>query len=195
MKQLFFAFLIALFSCFNAFSQQDKLLDLITSSLWIYDTNPVHVDESQKINIAFVDVVNANKNGNGENSKSSRVDVFKLLYENGLQDPVNEIDFAKSRLRKAVCFTAVSMLSDKDRYLFFLDLAKHCMSDSLGNPNKLLLKEYCGLMLVDIFLKNKFKIDNKVELKELDVYVEHYKDIMSKEFYYNAKIIIELYKK
>jgi hypothetical protein len=195
MKQLFFAFLIALFSCLNAFSQQDKLLDLITSSLWIYDTNPVHVDESQKINIAFVDVVNANKNGTGENSKSSRVDIFKLLYENGLQDPVNDIDFAKSRLRKAVCFTAVSMLSDKDRYKFFLDLAKHCMSDSLGNPNSLLLKEYLGLMLVDIFLKNKFKIDNKAELKELDIYVEHYKDIMAKEFYYNAKIIIELYKK
>jgi len=196
MKQLFFVFLIAFCLGFNAFSQQDKLLDLITSTLWIYDTNPVHVDESQKINIEFVDVINANKGTNNpENSKSSRVDLFKLLYENSFQDPVNDIDFAKSRLRKAVCFTSVSMLADKDRYKFFLDLAKHCMLDSLGNPNNLLLKEYCGLLLVDIFLKNKFKIDTKVELKDLDMYVEHYKDIMSKEFYYNAKIIIELNKK
>jgi len=191
----FLIILLALYANFSVFGQQDKLLELITSSLWIYESNPIHIDESQRINMAFVDIINANKSGNPESSKTSRNDVFKLLYENGFPDVGNEFDSNKSRLRKSVCFASIALLSDKDRFKYFMGLAKQCVTDSVGKPIKGMEKEYGGLVLIDLFVKYKFKVGTNDDLKVFDDYLEKFKDIMSKDFYYSGKLIIEKLKK
>jgi len=194
MKRLLIV-LLALYVNFNAFSQQDKLLDMITSTLWIYETNPVHIDESQRINLAFVDVINANKNGNPENSKTNRSEIFKLLYENGYCDSGNEFDMNKNKMRKSVIYAAVALLSDKDRFKYFMGLSKQCITDSVGKPLKAMEKEYGGLLLIDLFMKYKYKVENNDDLKLFDDYLEKFKDIMSKDFYYSGKLIIEKLRK
>lgn len=173
------------------FGQDKKLPELILSSLKIYEPNPIHLKEIESINNRFKSLIIDSKDNFGTNI----MEQFDNLYKIGLSEFEDNTDMLRIKMEQCIYLASIAVLSDRDRFVFFIDLAKHCITDSTGKSIEFLEIQNCGLILLKIYLKSNFKIDFQTDLVDLDKALELYKSSMVIDFYNDSKMIIKKYKK
>jgi len=182
--------IILLFCGLNLFAQNDKLLDLIVGSIQIYEPNPIHLKESEKANKMFTVLFKDSKDNSEKNIKEQ----FDNLYRFGYTEYEDDLDMRRIKMSQCLCLASIAVLSDKDRYEYFIDLAEYSITDSTGKAIGLLEKQICGLILLKIYLDIKFKTDLQNDLNELNNKLDYYKDTLPGDFYHDSKMIIDKYK-
>jgi len=186
-----FLIITLLISGINLFGQKDKLTDLIVNSLMIYEPNPIHKEDSENSNKQFkallIDTV--------DNFGTNIMEQFDNLYRSGLSQYEDNIDMRRVKMTQCLCLASIAILSDKDRFEYFIDLANHCITDSTGKALGLLEKQHCGLLLLKIYLDLNNKLDLQNDLTELNNKLDFYKASLPIDFYSDSKMMIKKHNK
>ena len=129
-----------------------------------------------------------------DNFGTNIMEQFDNLYHSGYSEYEDDLDMRRIKMNQCLCLASIAVLSDKDRYEYFIDLAKHSITDSTGKAIGLLEKQNCGLMLLKIYIKIKFKDNLQNDLNDLNNKLGYYKDTLPGDFYHDSKMIIDKYK-
>jgi len=103
-----------------------------------------------------------------DNFGTNIMEQFDNLYHSGYSEYEDDLDMRRIKMNQCLCLASIAVLSDKDRYEYFIDLAKHSITDSTGKAIGLLEKQNCGLMLLKIYIKIKFKDNLQNDLNDLN---------------------------
>ena len=180
--------IVFLFNSLNLFSQTDSLKELIISSLKIYESNPTQKAKSENLNQKFEGILR-------DTGDTNIMEIFDLLYDNAYSSFEDSDDTRRTKMRQSLCYSTIALLADKDRFDYFINLAKYSIADSTSNPIEFLDEPYCALGLLDIYIKTKYNIDFQVDVADLNDRLEKYKANLSTDFYDKTEQILKKLKK
>lgn len=168
---------------FNLYSQDAQLFDLIIQSVKIYEPNPSHFNKSNELNQTFQRLLRDSAvNDLYINKKSSELlsDYKEKKYE-------DDVDTRRIEMRLYMSSCIQALLFDREKFPYALDLARISISDSRGKVHEFLEQEFCGLILLRIFLDQKYNIDIHNDLQDLNSNLKYYKKSLENDFYIKAK--------
>jgi hypothetical protein len=160
---------------------------LIISSLKVYASNPTQTAKSENINQKFEGLLR-------DTEDTNLMEIFDLLYDISFSRVEDSDDTRRTKMRQSLCYSTIALLADKDKFEYFIGLAKYSIVDSTGNPLEFLERNYCGLLLLDIYIKTKHNLDYQKDIVELYSKLEKYKIALTIDFYKNTKLILKRYK-
>lgn len=187
MRQLLFV-AIFLFNGLNLFSQTDSLKELILSSLKIYESNPTQKVKSENLNRKFEGLLS-------DTEDTNLMEMFDLLYDISFSSFEDTDDTRRTKMRQSLCYSTIALLADKDRFEYFINLAKYSIVDSTGDPTEFLDKPYCALWLLNIYIKIKYNLDCQLDIVGLHTRLEKYKANLPIDFYDKTEKILKSFKK
>lgn len=179
--------IIGIFWSSISYCQEVAISDLIISAMKFYEANPTHIENNEIIFNKFSSLIQDTTNS----KHIDKTEIFNLLYDNGYYEFEDDNDIIRMKLRQALCFASIAILSDKDRFDYFMDVALNNISYSTNTPIKFLEKQYCGLILTRIYLKKRFSKDFQYDINQLDTLLETYKSSIDTDFYKSTKLIIK----
>jgi hypothetical protein len=185
----YFLILIGLLGGINIFGQTDNLTSLVVNSIKLYEPNPAHFDETKYLNEEFTGLFNNSK----VNSKTSIPELFDHINKNAITEFEDDADIRRIKTRLCLCYSSIAILSDRHRFEYYIDLAKYSLLDSNGKRVEFLEKQYCGLLMLNIFLRHSYNMNIQSQIKELDDTLDYYQKTLPAEYFSKSKMIVEQY--
>jgi hypothetical protein len=174
--------IIGLFLCFNIQGQDTQLIDLIRQSIKFYEPNPIHFDKSDELNKIFQGLLKDSI----PDSLTLKKDASELLSD--YKDKIHEdaLDTRRIEMRLCISLCSQSLLAGKEKYIYFLELARITISDSKGHAHKFLEQPLCGILFLKIYFDRKYNLDSGNDIKKLKRELKFSKKALEEEFYVSA---------
>lgn len=182
--------IIGLFCGLNMFGQNKNLTDLIINALELQDPNPIYVNEAKALNEKLIGLLRVSEIKHDTN----RLELFDLVYDNALTEFEDNVDIRRIKTRQCLCYSSIALLSDKDRFEYFIDLAKYSILDSDGKPEEFLEKQYCGLIMLKILLGQRYDLNIQSDIKALDNKLDFYQKELPADYFNKSKLIVKKYR-
>ena len=121
--------------------------------------------------------------------------LFKLLYENGSSIYSDSPEERRLKLRRAACFASISLLSDTEKGVTFINYAMLTLSENCNDLNLGLLEEpYLGLLFIRLLLKHEDSRCVKEDLIFIENYLNENQGRISDEIQNKAVFLLLEYK-
>lgn len=188
---------VFLVSGFTGYSQnQDLIRDcqkLILKTFRYYDLNPVHQMETDFINSKFQTILlKRNKTTLTSDYNSEIESLFHLIYDNGTNEYEDSPDYRRLRMRRAICFASIALISDFHKAYTFIEYAKLSLLEHIDTPDDDLLEEsFLGLMIIEIMLKIDENRLTVIDIDNLESYLNLKKEMIEKQIYDNSQVLIK----
>jgi hypothetical protein len=172
---------------FSSFAQKADLIEdcrnLILNTVRYGDSNPIYQPESDSINVRFqTTILNRERSTLIKDYNSDIELIFKWIYNNSTNEYDDSPDYRRLKMRRAICFATITLLSNFDKAYTFLEYSKVSLIESIERPDdELLENQYLGLMLIEIMLKTEENKIMKSDIDSIENYLNHRKDMIEKQ--------------
>lgn len=174
--------IIGLFLCFNIQGQDTQLIDLIRQSVKFDDPNPIHFDKSDEVNKIFQGLLRDSI----PDSVTFKKDASELLSDYNDKNYEDDLDIRRIEMRLCISLCSQSLLADKEKYIYFLQLARITISDSKGHAHKFLEQPLCGILFLKLYFDAKYNLDSGNDIKKVKRELKYCKKSLEKDYYISA---------
>jgi hypothetical protein len=141
--------------------QADRAVQIITESYYVYEPNPIYLDEAKEINELFrYSLINRNKlNSNEQRNIFSKA--AALYGENdeagsALEDAVDE---SRIMIRKSISMSIAAMVSEPKEALKYFERAKESLNEG-GRTNEFMEDDYSAILVLEALYLSEHKLLN-----------------------------------
>jgi hypothetical protein len=180
----------------SLFSNNKDLLteirEIIKSSMQYTDFNPIHKPETDKVTEFFNMQLDTRYNSSYQIDKEKSIDsLFSWIYANGYCVYEDSPDNRRMKIRRAICFATIGLLSDYDKAYTFIEYAKLSLIENINQPDiELLENQYLGLLLLEIMLHLDENQLNGNIINELETFLRVNQTQIQRELYADTKSIV-----
>jgi hypothetical protein len=188
-----FTIFVAIILSFELLAQTDKLepdlKGFISSSINIYEPNPIHKLESEQILILFQSELR-----NFPNCKMDTNIVFKLLLENSVTSYEDTQEAYRYVLRRCLIYSSIAMSVKPDQSDMFIDLAKKSLQNNDNKIDSSIADVYAGVVVLELLIKKANQELKDNEIQQIKDEFELIEPHLDKNLFDKGIQIIEFYK-
>ena len=175
----------------------EETKELVLRMFSIGEFNPIHQPETEKIQKKFQDIlIHRNYKVTFKENNPEIDTLFKWLYDNSYCSYEDSPDIRRYKMRRALCFASVALLSDYDKAYTFIEYAKLSIIEHIKTPDvDLLENQYLGVLLMDLMLKMEEHQVYPEDLKTIENYLMVTKGKITKENYMDTNKLLTNLKK
>jgi hypothetical protein len=145
----------------NKPQQADRAVQIITESYYVYEPNPIYLDEAKEINELFRYSLN-NRNTLNSNEQKNIFSKATALYgendeaEAALEDAVDE---NRIMIRKSISMSVAAMVSEPKEALKYFERAKVSLNED-GRTNEFMEDDYSAILVLEALYLSEHKLLN-----------------------------------
>ena len=146
------------------------------------DSNPIYQPETDSIQSNFQSILlRRGENNIVKNNSDEIKNLFDWLYNSCTNEYDDSPDYRRLKMRRAMCFASIGLISDFDKAYTFLEYAKVSIIGEIDNPDYELLEDsFLGLMIIETMLKIEENKLTKYDILKLEKYLSNKKDLLDK---------------
>ncbi len=193
--------LIPIIILLTVFSQnltygQDLMTDfkkVILKSFNYTDLNPIYKPESEMIQKKFDKILEDFGDNNVTKNSDSNIDtLFNWIYNNAICEYDDSPDSRRMKMRRAICFASIALISDSDKAHTFTEYSKLSIIGDIESPEtELLENQYLGILLIETMLKYSQDNLNQNDLTILKEYLDENLELLNEKIYFETLRLIE----
>lgn len=183
--------------CIISHSQNlDLIVDcqkLILKTFYYQDFNPIHKPETDSINKIFQTILLRRDKTTIQSDYNKEIEsLFHLIYNNGFNEYEDSPDYRRLKMRRALGFASIALISDLDKTKTFLEYAKLSLIENIDDPDdELLENQYLGLLIIELMIAIEEDYINMEDLNRIENYLDKKKDMIVKQNHSESKEIIQ----
>jgi hypothetical protein len=184
--------LILVFLSLELEAQSDKLVidskNYISTLLKIYEPNPIHKDNSEKI----VKIFQTKLTGYPDNKLDTSL-LLRLLIDNSETKYEDSQDVYRYAIRRCMIFSLVAMSVEPDKADLFLDLAENSLLISENRIDETLNDSYAGFLILKLLIKDSNKSMTLIDLQQVSDKFKKLESRIDQKIYDTGYSIIGIY--
>lgn len=173
-KTIAFAVITLCLSCFwNSCTKEKpgptaRAMQIITENYYVYEPNPIYLDEANTLNELFHYSLNNRNKLNPDERKNIHAKAADLYEENGEAGSAVEDAVDEDRLmtRKSIALSVAALMSEPKEALKYFERAKESLSEG-GKPSESMEDEYSALLVLEALYLSEHKSLNNANRKAM----------------------------
>ena len=176
---------------------QDQTRELILRTLTYTDVNEMHKATTDSIVQNFRNaLLNRDIHHLSSGYTPEISGYFKQIYDNGYCIYEDPPDYRRMKIRRALSFASIAVVSDYDKAYTFIEFAKLALLEDVGMPySELIEQQLLGLQLLDLLLQSEENIINSSSVESVRKFLVTNRESFDLSVYIDTSDLLDKYKK